>query len=223
MSGKRINNLAEHYLGSKNFTEATAVERNRFLDEVVRRYVRDANKKYCVENKYLLAYRNHNNGDSNHPWAVSIDVLSLTEWVLSPYRIDGRYRRCDSEGNVTIRCPYVSVLRIDLEYSPAGWLEHMSTVLSTKYAVPRHSLYLTTNVNDLREGGLNYDLTNEEVCEDYRLVDVESLKNLRVSVVPAISGQSEPTDVIRRLRAVLDGDLVLEPKTKVVNTIKAID
>lgn len=223
MSGKRINNLAEHYLGDKNFCEATATERNRFLDEIVRRYVRDANKKYCVDDSYLLAYRNHNNGDSNHPYAVSIGVLSLTEWALSPYRIDGRYRRCDSEGNVTICCPYVSVLQIDLEYSPAGWLEHTAAIMSTKYTVPRRSLYLTTNVNELRKGGLNYDLTNEEVCEYYRLIDVELLKNLRVSIVPAISGQAEPTDVIRRLRSVLGKELVLEPQTKIINTIKAIN
>ena len=223
MSGKRIDNLAEHYLGSKNFIEATATERNRLLDEVVRRYVRDANKKYCVENKYLLAYKNHNNGDSNQPWAVIISVLSLTEWVLSPYIIDGRYRRCDSEGNVTIRCPYVSAFQIELAYSPAGWLEHVATSMSTKYTVPRRSLYLTTNVNDLRKGGLNYDLTHGDVCEHYSLIDVELLKNLRVSVVPAISGQSSPTDVIRRLGSVLGGDLVLEPKTKIINTIKAIN
>jgi hypothetical protein len=223
MSGKRINNLAEHYLGSKNFAEATAVERNRFLDEVVRRYIRDANKKYCVENKYLLSYKNYNNGDINQPYNVSISVLSLSKWALSPYMISGRWRRCDSTGNVVIRCPYVCLFQVDLEYAPSGFLENVIVVASTVNAVSRHALYLTTNVNDIRKGGLNYDLTDEELSRQYRLIDFEVLKNIKVATVPTVSGQSEPTDVIRRLRAALGEELVLEPQTKIINTIKAIN
>lgn len=223
MPGQRINDLAGHYLGSKNFWDATATERNRFLDEIVRRYVRDANKKYCVNDSYLLSYKNYNNGDIKQPYNVSISVLSLSEWALSPYMISGRWRRCDSNGNVVIRCPYVCLFRVDLEYSPAGLLENVITVVSTANTVSRHALYLTTNVNDIRKGGLNYDLTTEDSFERYTLIDKELLKTIKVSVVPTMSGQSDPSDVIRRLRAAIGEDLVLEPEVKIINTVKAIN
>ena len=223
MSGKRIDNLASHYLGSKNFCEASATERSRFLDEVVRRYVRDANKKYCTPGKYLLLYENHNNGDSNYPYAVGISVALPTSWVLSPYRISGRYRRCDSAGNVTIRCPYTSVFRINFEYSPAGKLEHLAVCAASQDAVKRNALYLTTNVNDIRKGGMDYDLTKDSFFRYCGQVDDTALKSIRAAVLPALSGQSDVTDALRRLRGILGSGLVLEPKTQIINTIKTIE
>lgn len=217
MARKKIVNLSEHYLGNKSFKESNANTKNRFLDEVVRRYVREANKKYVSEDGYVLSV-DYDFYAGELLKSTEISVSQYSEWRLCPVRIDGRYRRADPEGRVTIGSLVNTLFSCRLDYPPFGSLSKVTMVFKSNGLGELNQVTLTTNLEDIRDAGINYNIPGF-----IRMITHEDCRQLRNAIVPFVSGSEPCESLIRRLASILGHDVQLEPKQKIIKTVEAIE
>ena len=218
MPGGRIKNLAEHYLGSLRFSEASSQLQNRFLDEVCRRYVRDADKLYVGDDKYVLTCEYDPEGDYEQLRTVSISVFKVGKFANVPYFEHGKKRRICSEGFVSVGALVWPVFSIELNYSPAGTFESVTVENSGNVLGDVWHFLLNTQIESIRENGLSLSwegfvktITNKELSE------------LRATAAQAVSKEANVWQAIRGLRKVLGSDIVLEPSCQIIGLAKVIE
>lgn len=218
MPRRRISNLAEHYLGDLRFSEASSEQQNRFLDEVCRRYVRDANKLYSVDGEYVLTCKYDPEEDHEQPRTVSISVFKVGKFSNVPYFEHGKKRRASSEGFVSVGALTWPIFSIALNYSLAGTFESVSVENSGNVLGNVCHFLLSTQIESIRENGLSLNwegfvktVTNKELSE------------LRATAAQAVSQETRVCQVVRSLRKVLGSDIVLEPECQIIGLAKVIE
>lgn len=218
MSGRRVENLAEHYLGDLKFSEASPRQKNRFLDEVCRRYVRDANKLYYKEGSYVLM---HESDDFAYPSRVKLSVYSMTpfEFRHSYTNVDGvlKKSRVSPDGLVSVVSAFKPVISVEFKYAVSGFLDSFTVTANANNTSEIVYTLLITGVDNIRYEGISYDL--EGFLKHITSEEVKELKSICSSAVSSLMNDS----VVSRFRKIVGDDVVLEPINKTVGTIKAIE
>lgn len=209
MGRKKIANLTEHYLGGKPFCEAGSKERNRFLDEVCRRYVREANKKYKGEDKYVVTYENDCVHGEDQPRDVWVDVYSFDDFVAI-----SSGGRVDCHGFVSIGSLGWKLFGVHLTFPPFGRLSSLEISLSRRMDTLRRFV-LSTHVDKVDDPGFNYD-----VGGFLKIIDKQTFIKLKTALVGALTESAPFESFIRTYSDILGPSAVMEPSCRI---FKAID
>jgi hypothetical protein len=209
MGRKKIDNLKEHYLKGKPFLEAGSKERNRFLDEVVRRYVREANKKYKGEDKYVVTYENDDVYGEDQPSNVWVDVYSLDDFATI-----SSCGRVDCNGFVNIGGLGWKLFGVHLTFTPFGRLSSLDISLSRRTDTLRRFV-LSTHVDKVDDPGFNYDVEGF-----LKIIDKQTYTKLKTALVGVLAESAPFESFIRTYSSVLGPSVVVEPRCRIFKAIE---
>lgn len=223
MGRHKIKNLAEHYLSNVPFKEAPSADRNRFLDEVVRRYAREATKKYPPNESYALFYSTEKKSEHGAIARAEISVVKFFPWSSVKYHAsDGRLSRVGEGDKVGVACLSCKCFALSMSYSFSGALVKFC-VESVREEEVTDRLELETEITKIEaedEEGFNYELPGF-----VRLLDRKEYASLRTVTIPSLTGSAHFGAFVNKLTPIIGVDLLNEitPDYYIINSPKIIE